>query len=124
MTKQDTRGDALSSLIGLTSTGTQPPITQAVEGPLMTLSFAMCQAGPEPLLAALPPSFAHSKTSSPALAQTYPVDELANHARPGAIGLRRPVQPILHQPQTVTEAQQLSQLPQHVHTEALKALIP
>lgn len=61
--------------------------------------------------------------SSPGPVQPYPVDELADHARPGAVGFWRPIQPVLHQPQAVAEAQQLGQLPQHVHAEALKALI-
>ena len=73
-------------------------------------------------LPSLPPHPALTPSAAPA--PPYPVDELANHARPGAIGLGRPVQPILHQAQAVPEAQQLGQLPQHVHAEALEALVP
>lgn len=89
-------------------------------------SSVMCQAASEaPLAAPAHPPSAHGlwPLPHPGLVQPYPVDELANHACPGAVGLGRPVQPILHQPQAVAKAQQLSQLPQHVHAEALKALI-
>ena len=73
-------------------------------------------------LPALPPHQAHAPSAAPA--PPYPVDELAHHARPGAVGLGRPVEPVLHQAQAVPEAQQLGQLPQHVHAEALEALVP
>ena len=73
-------------------------------------------------LPSLPPHPALAPSAAPA--PPYPVDELAHHACPGAIGLGRPVQPVLHQAQAVPEAQQLGQLPQHVHAEALEALVP
>lgn len=55
---------------------------------------------------------------------TYPRDELSDHARPRPVGSRNPVQPVPDQPNAVLELQDVCQLFQHVHTEALVAIIP
>lgn len=54
---------------------------------------------------------------------TYPWDELSDHAGPRSIGSRNPVQPVPNQPDAVLELENICQLLQHVHTEALIAVI-
>lgn len=107
--------------------GTGAWYTMGVRSPQGLIPLLLC-ARLVLRLPSLPPATCRCPTGcdpfpSPGPEQPYPVDELADHARPGAVGLGCPVQPVLHQPQAVAEAQQLSQLPQHVHAEALKALI-
>lgn len=53
---------------------------------------------------------------------THPVDELPHHAGPAAVGFRGSVQAIIHQLDLKGELQDVSQLPQHVHAEALVLL--
>lgn len=51
--------------------------------------------------------------------RAHPVDQLSDHASPGAVGLRRPVQAVIHQLDLKGELQDVGQLPQHVDAETL-----
>ena len=97
-----------------------PPSSPAAVASPSSAAVAFAATASQPV----PSSSAAAVPPSAAPAPPYPVDELAHHARPGAVGLGRPVEPVLHQAQAVPEAQQLGQLPQHVHAEALEALVP
>lgn len=54
---------------------------------------------------------------------SYPRNQLPNHSCPGAIGLRNTIHTIPDQVNLVVEAKDLCQLLEHVHTEALVAVI-
>ena len=54
---------------------------------------------------------------------THPVDQLPHHAGPAAVGLRGPVQPVVHQLDLKGELQGAGQLSEHVHTEALVLVV-
>lgn len=70
----------------------------------------------------MPPSPSHPRTSAHRWTP-YPSNQLPNHARPGAVGLRHAVDTIPDEADLVVEAEDLSQLLEHVHTEALVAVI-
>lgn len=53
----------------------------------------------------------------------YPGDQFPDHARPGAVGFRNTVHTIPDQTDLVVEPEDLCQLLEHVHTEALIAVI-
>lgn len=55
--------------------------------------------------------------------RAHPVDQLSDHARPGAVGLRGPVQAVVHQLDLKRELQDVRQLPQHVDAEALVLVV-
>lgn len=55
--------------------------------------------------------------------RAHPVDQLSDHARPGAVGLRGPVQAVVHQLDLKGELQDVRQLPQHVDAEALVLVV-
>lgn len=53
----------------------------------------------------------------------HPLDELAHHAGPAAVGLRRSIKTILHQLNPEGEPEEVGQLSQQVHTEALITVV-
>lgn len=53
----------------------------------------------------------------------YPSDQLPNHSCPGAIGFRNTIHTIPNQVDLVVEPEDLRQLLEHVHAEALVAVI-
>ena len=55
--------------------------------------------------------------------RTYSGNELPHHAGPGAVGPGDPVVAVPHQPDAILELEDVAQLLQHVHAEALVAVV-